>query len=261
MAYPPPIKTPSTSDRNSGRALRVIYSSAQILPCRSAGKSVPKWKDIARLSAREEKSREAAFEAQTLAAVAADKSKPSVDPPAPPVADPPPSTAPVRDAIQISVTENGQTTRYDNLETVPSQVRQRILSAWRPAPHASVPPTIRNEQLSPPPTHRPRTLRVAMALNLLLPGAGQFYLGQPVMGSVYALGFLACLGTMLVAFFRAYVSYFQLSTSGDIMAAGDLEQLTHAFPIGLLVGLSAVGIVIYLASTIHLALSRRKPPV
>jgi hypothetical protein len=100
-----------------------------------------------------------------------------------------------------------------------------------------------------------------MTLNLFLPGAGQFYLGQPAMGSVYALGFLACLGTMLVAFFRAYVSYFQLTTSGDIMEAGNLEQLAHAFPIGLLVGLSVLGVVIYVASTIHLALCRPKPQV
>jgi hypothetical protein len=217
---------------------------------------MPKWKDIARLSSSEEKAREAAFEAQMLAAIAADKS----EPPVPPVTVPPPSTAPVHNAIQIAVTENGQTTRYDNLETVPRQVRQRILSAWQPAPQSTVPPPIRNEQVSSPPTRRPRTLRFAMTLNLFLPGAGQFYLGQPVMGSVYALGFLACLGTMLVVFFRAYVSYFQLSTSGDIMEAGNLEQLAHAFPIGLLVGLSVLGIVIYLASTIHLAMSRRQPP-
>ena len=31
-----------------------------------------------------------------------------------------------------------------------------------------------------------------MTLNLLMPGSGQFYFGQPVMGSVYAIGFLAC---------------------------------------------------------------------
>jgi TM2 domain-containing membrane protein YozV len=222
---------------------------------------MPKWKDIAKLSARDEKSREAAFEAEMLATIATDKSKPPVDPPAPVVIDSPPSSAPVPDAVQILVTENGQTTRYDNLESVPRQVRQRILSVWRPAIQASVPPTIRNESLSlpPAPKRRPRTMRFAMALNLFLPGAGQIYLGQPVMGSMYALGFLACLGTMLFAFCRAYISYFQLATSGDIMEAANLEQMAHAFPIGLLVALSVAGIVIYLASTIHLALSRPKP--
>ena len=38
---------------------------------------MPKWKDIAKLSDREEQTREAAFEAEMLAALAADKPKPS----------------------------------------------------------------------------------------------------------------------------------------------------------------------------------------
>jgi len=222
---------------------------------------MPKWKHIARLSEREEKSREAAFEAEMLAALAADKSEPPAVSSTPPVAEPPPATVPASDAIQITVTQNGQTTQYDNLESVPWQVQQRILTAWRPASQSSLPPPIHYEHPLPAPARHPRTMRFAMALNLFLPGAGQFYLGQPLMGCVYALAFLACLGTALVAFGRAYISYFQLSTSGDIMAPGSLEQLTHAFPVGLLVGLSIAGIVIYIISTIHLALSRRKPPL
>jgi len=222
---------------------------------------MPKWKDIAKLSSSDENSREAAFEAQILAAISTDKPELPVDLPTPPVADPLPSTAPIRDAIQICVTENGRTTRYNNLETVPWQVQQRILSVWRTTTQSSVPPQIQNERMPTSPTRRPRTMRFAMALNMFLPGAGQFYLGQPMAGSLYAFGFLACLGTMLAIFFRAYASYFQLSTSGDILDAGNLEQMANAFPLRLLVGLSVVGVGIYLASTIHLATSRRKPPL
>ena len=78
------------------------------------------------------------------------------------------------------------------------------------------------------------------------------------MGSVYAIGFIACFAEMLVVFLRAYSAYLRLSTSGDILDMGNLEQLAHAFPTGMLGGLTLVSIVIYLASTIHLAVSRRR---
>jgi hypothetical protein len=99
-------------------------------------------------------------------------------------------------------------------------------------------------------------MKVAMFLNLMVPGAGQFYLGQRLAGAVYALTFLACFATMLGIFLHGYYDYLRLSTSGDIMESNTLEQLAHAFPTGIISALSAVGIVIYLASTIHLAVSR-----
>ena len=214
---------------------------------------MPKWKDIARLSDQEEKAREAAFEAQMLAMIAQSKSPP-------PATTSPASAAPVHDDIQISVADNGQTTLYNNLEAVPWPVRQRIMNAWRASPTPGVPPlqnlsSLRN---TPPSSSvpRPRTLRFAMTLNLLLPGAGQFYLGQRVVGAAYALGFLTCFATMLIVFVRGYFDYLRLSTSGDILESANLEQLAHAFHTGMLTGLTVVSIVIYLVSTIHLAASQ-----
>ncbi len=206
-----------------------------------------KWKDIAKLSDQDAKKREAAFEAEMLASFRKDESQPSLTPPAPVI--------PIRDGIQISVTDNGHTTHYTNLETVPVPVRTRIMNAWRPS--ASLenqpPPPVGNQPLPP----RRKSLRIAMTLNLLVPGLGQFYFGQPVIGSIYAIGFLACFTATLAKFMSAYSNYLQLSTSGDILETGNIEQLAHAFPAGMLTGLTIISIVIYLASAIHLVLSHR----
>jgi TM2 domain-containing membrane protein YozV len=209
-----------------------------------------KWKDIARLSDQEAKKREAAFEAEMLSTLAPGRSQPP--------AAPHPPIIPIRDGIQISVSENGHTTNYTNLETVPLSVRQRIMSVWLSAPRPGEQvPQATGAQLPLPPTPRKKSLRFAMTLNLLVPGLGQFYFGQPIMGSVYAIGFIACFVTILAKFMSAYYQYLQLSTSGDILQTGNLEQLAHAFPAGTLTGLTIVSIVIYLVSSIHLALSHR----
>jgi hypothetical protein len=210
-----------------------------------------KWKDIAKLSDQEAKKRETAFEAEMLASLATDKSQP-------PAASSPP-IIPVRDGIRISVIENGQTANYTNLATVPLSVRQRIMNMWLSLPSASeqMPQPLGNQPPLPP-APRKKSLRFAMTLNLLVPGLGQFYFGQPIMGSVYAIGFIACFVATLVKFLSAYYQYLQLSTSGDILQTGNLEQLAHAFPTGTLTGLTIVSIVIYLASAIHLVLSHRR---
>ncbi len=216
--------------------------------------SMPKWKDIAKLSDRDEKTREAAFEAQMLAAFAADKPKPSaaLSPPPTPIIAP-------RDAIQISVTENGQTTLYD-LATAPASVQEQIVNAWGLSPRSSIPPVITSAPedcpAPPTPTPRPRTLRFAMTLNLFVPGAGQFYLGQRISGSLYAGGFCACLVAMLVLFARAYSQYMQLATNGDILESGNLETMARAFHVGPLATLSAIGTLIYIVSAIHLVVTR-----
>jgi TM2 domain-containing membrane protein YozV len=45
-----------------------------------------------------------------------------------------------------------------------------------------------------------KKLRVAYALNLLLPGAGQLYLGRAVLGGIYMAGFVLIFVTMLARF-------------------------------------------------------------
>ena len=99
-------------------------------------------------------------------------------------------------------------------------------------------------------------MKVAMFLNLIVPGAGQFYLGQRLAGAAYALAFLGCFAAALIVFVHGYFNYLNLTTSGDILDSGNLEQVAHAFPAGIISALSAIGVVIYLASTIHLAMSR-----
>ena len=221
------------------------------------------WNTIAKLSDREAKTREAQFEAEMLAMVAQGESQTPTPAPAPSTTTlPTPTVVATRDGIQISVTDNGQTTRYSNLETVPGPVRQQIMSAWIVSPAAAVPPVLnapalRNAPPSPS-TPRPRSMRVAMFLNLMVPGAGQFYLGQRLAGAVYALAFLASFIALLLIFVHGYFNYLSLSTSGDILDSGNLEQVAHAFPAGIISALSAAGIVIYLASTIHLAVSRNR---
>jgi hypothetical protein len=205
-----------------------------------------KWKKITGLSAQDTKAREAAFEAQLLATIAPVK----LQPPVAPMAQPPAIAA--GDGIQIVVTENGQTNFYSDLANVPPSVRQRILNVWRPAPPVIHAPTIR-----PEPPARPHTQRFAHGLNLMLPGAGHYYLGHRLAGGLYATGFIASFVAAIAIFVRAYGEYLRLSTGGDILDANNLERLTAAFPAGALIGLMVVGILIYVASAIHL--SRLRP--
>ena len=95
-----------------------------------------------------------------------------------------------------------------------------------------------------------------MFLNLIVPGAGQFYFGQRLAGGLYALTFLGSFIVLLGIFIRGYFNYLRLSTSIDIMEFNTIEQLAHVFPAGRISALSIIGIVIYLASTIHLAATR-----
>jgi len=261
---------------------------------------MPNWKNIAKLSDRDARAREAEFEAQMLAmTVQVEPQEPAPPPrpsaatsPTPPAATSPTSTdviwpplptttsptppstispvasAPVVNTIQILVTDNGQTTRYNNLEAVPGPVRQHIMSAWIGSPTAFVPPMLnapafQNALPSPSPspsasTSRPKSMKVAMFLNLIVPGAGQFYLGQRLAGAVYAFAFLASFIATLIIFVHGYFNYLSLSTSGDILDSGNLEAISHAFPAGIISALSAIGVVVYVASAIHLAVSRSR---
>jgi hypothetical protein len=242
---------------------------------------MPKWSNIAKLSERQEKTRAAQFEAQMLAMLAPHQPSPASHTPPPhpeylPSAQPPPSahatpspaiTTPIPDAIQISVTANGLTTTYNNLQSVPPPLRQQIVNTWLTTPTlASTTPPIFNAphpsraaspDTLPQPTARPRTLRFALTLNLLLPGAGQLYLGQPRLAAAYALPFLATFVATLAIFLRAYAHYLTLATTGDLLEPGSLETLAHTFPAGLLTTLTIISTAIYIASTIHLILSRR----
>ena len=87
-----------------------------------------KWKDsLSKISGKSEKEREAAFEAAMLAEIAKDKPKQ----PSPTAASPLQSSSPPSaDSITISVTEDGKTTTYSDLASVPLSLRQRVLNVW-----------------------------------------------------------------------------------------------------------------------------------
>lgn len=104
-------------------------------------------------------------------------------------------------------------------------------------------------------------MKVAMFLNLMVPGAGQFYLGQRLAGAAYALAFLASFGATIIIFVHGYFKYLSLSTGGDILDGTNLDQIAKAFPTGIISTLSTIGLIIYLASTIHLAVSRSRRDV
>src|ERR1051325_3084316 len=101
-----------------------------------------RWKHITKLTAEEEKKREAAFEASLIAELSKEtKPKtqahpvPSSPPVKPPVMSTRPSPAPAQapadlESIYIAVTQHGKTSTYASLAEVPLDVRQKIVNTW-----------------------------------------------------------------------------------------------------------------------------------
>lgn len=101
-------------------------------------------------------------------------------------------------------------------------------------------------------------MRFAVTLNFVVPGAGQFYLGQRLFGSLVAVVFCACFGAILVLFVMGYAEYLGLAMSGDLAQmekAGDMGALFHT---RWLVGLAVGAVLIYLGSFVSLALGPRR---
>jgi hypothetical protein len=94
-------------------------------------------------------------------------------------------------------------------------------------------------------------------LNLVLPGAGQFYLGQRLLGCAFAAGFLACLAAMLVIFVAGLTHYWDLATRQDMPDELRLQQMRQAMHTGQLLILLGVGVLLYVLS---LAVLRLVPP-
>ncbi len=94
-------------------------------------------------------------------------------------------------------------------------------------------------------------------LNLILPGAGLFYLGQRVLGTLLAAVFLACFLLILSLFLAGYARYFSLSLGGSILEGDRLEQIGNAFHLRWLAGLAVAGVVVFLFSMLLLWLRCR----
>ena len=96
-----------------------------------------------------------------------------------------------------------------------------------------------------------------MTLNLIFPGAGLFYLGRRLIGSLLAIAFAACLVVALTIFLRGYSEYLGVSMSGDILQEGNLERLADVFHVRWLIGLVVAAVGIYIASLVGLSFARR----
>ncbi|MHB8524444.1 MAG: hypothetical protein ACYDH9_27310 [Limisphaerales bacterium] len=121
---------------------------------------------------------------------------------------------------------------------------------------------------TPPPLPRTRNLRAAIMLNLFLPGAGQLFLGQRLLGGVLMALFLVCFAGVLVIFLVDYTRYLRLAMDGNILQGNRLEEIGRAFHLRWLWGLLAVGLAVYLGALVPLsarpknkaAASDAKPP-
>ena len=97
-------------------------------------------------------------------------------------------------------------------------------------------------------------------LNLVLPGAGQFYLGQRLLGCAFGLGFLACFVAMVAVFIVGLKRYWELASNGDILESRRLEQMSEAMHPGQLFILLGVGILLYILSLAALSLLPSRRP-
>lgn len=120
----------------------------------------------------------------------------------------------------------------------------------------SVPPPVP----APPPAPAPaESYRMALLLNLALPGMGHFYMRKPIRGLVLATAFTACFMGMIYVFLRAYGTYLMQAT-GDLMAGEFLEAPTASFPVAEMLGLLVLSLVLFFASFVGLRPPPPRPP-
>jgi len=93
-----------------------------------------------------------------------------------------------------------------------------------------------------------KNLRLARWLNLVLPGAGLFYMGRRCLGAALAVPFLSCFFAALALFLVSYGRYLSLAMGGDILEGDRLERLGEIFPSAWLAGLAIAGVLIQLCS-------------
>jgi hypothetical protein len=101
-------------------------------------------------------------------------------------------------------------------------------------------------------------LEHANALNVFLPGAGLFYLGHRLVGACLAGAFLGCFTAILTVFGIGYYQYLRIALSEDLLKGDNLEQAGASFHQGWLLGLAALGMVLYLISAVLYSIAKRK---
>lgn len=113
------------------------------------------------------------------------------------------------------------------------------------------------DTMPPPPLPGTRNFRLALALNLFLPGAGLIYLGHRRTGGILAAAFLLCFFALIGLFLVGYTRYLQLALSDDLLKGDKLERIGTIFPRGWFIGLAVAGLLIYAISSALMARARR----
>jgi hypothetical protein len=114
-------------------------------------------------------------------------------------------------------------------------------------------------QPPPLPAQSPRkSLKLAGALNMFLPGAGLLYLGRRVSGGLLAGAFLGCFLALLALFVVGYGRYLSVAMSDDLMHGDNLERAGDAFHLRWLIALAIAGGILYLISSILLSMAKRQ---
>ena len=96
-------------------------------------------------------------------------------------------------------------------------------------------------------------LRLALMLNVLLPGLGHAMTGRVMKGMLFMAAFLGCFIGIVSLFFFGYLEYFQFAT-GDVMNHPDADL--NPFNLPWMIGLGILALVIYFASFAGIARSR-----
>ena len=117
--------------------------------------------------------------------------------------------------------------------------------------------------MSTPPILPPtKTRRVAVALNLALPGAGQWYLGQRMLGAVLLIVFLLTLILGIRFLLGGTGFYFRVASEGRIFEPGVLEQIAGQFRLPWLLTAVAIGILdqILAVALLYFPRAKNSPP-
>ncbi len=110
----------------------------------------------------------------------------------------------------------------------------------------------------PPPLPRPKekSIRTANLLNLLLPGAGQIYLGQRWYGGILLGLFLACFLALMVTFLFSLAQYLKVAMDDNILEGDQLEQLAHVWHPRRMIAFAVIGVIVYATSFISLSVAK-----
>ena len=110
----------------------------------------------------------------------------------------------------------------------------------------------------PPPLPPQKNLRFASALNVLLPGAGLFYLGRRRTGSLLAIAFILCFLALCILFLVGYGNYLSILMSENLLEGNKLEQAGESLHQRWLLGLAIAGLFVYAGSAILFSREKRR---